>query len=737
MIVCTVPYDGEAFNLNVCQVHAVSLETGDRVTLDTIRKKHARAVATSPSGCRVAVGFSDGQVRLYKADTLEREWHKPTTGVAIDRVVSACFVTPALLVVAYQSSKLAYLDLDRPRAAMTLVGLPQEPVDVIPVDGTLIVPTKVGLTVLPATIPRKSSRTGPDGLVDCGVDITLATDHGPIQGAAVVDTRMVLFTESTRVTLPIASITGLSGGDRNVIHSITPEVLDALPGALHTGAWGAGARVLATMSDLTATIMAADPTLTAQRTVVGADDDAEFSDVTFVGDGYIAAASTTNAVQLVDSTTARTTLLRGHTDMVLALAGRAGVLASGARDRAVRVWHQASPDAPEWDVNLLTGHARAVTGVAWFKGNRALLASVSEDRTLKVWRWLGGDVTASEVTVDAHAEAIHCVAVHPKDAFIVTGAKTKLSKGTKDNLKLWPVEHTAVGGRDVVRLGGPRVLRGHRRGVWNAAFHPHGRLLATAGDHDVRLWAIPGGECVATLKGHGSTVLAVTFVTDGRQVLSCDADGVACLWSVVSHECVWKTEAHGDRIWGLDSIDDGARLVTAAGVELKLWEDNTEAVDAEARAKQDGVLEGQHAVDAAITMGDWSTAIGTGLELDHSRQTLKTVDAMIARQEVDALEEVLSELSRAMLGRLWGYCKAWGMRPRSAPASTAVLGAMLTQYTPESLLELTGVRDSAPGMLTEARKTFGRLDRLYADTFLIEMAIGGMAAIESDAPVEA
>ena len=66
------------------------------------------------------------------------------------------------------------------------------------------------------------------------------------------------------------------------------------------------------------------------------------------------------------------------------------------------------------------------------------------------------------------------------------------------------------------------TLKGHRRGVWSAAFSPVDQAVLTgSGDATVRLWALTDGSCLKTFEGHSASVLRACFISYGAQVGPC------------------------------------------------------------------------------------------------------------------------------------------------------------------------------------------------------------------------
>uniref|UniRef100_A0A667Z3I9 Uncharacterized protein n=1 Tax=Myripristis murdjan TaxID=586833 RepID=A0A667Z3I9_9TELE len=81
-----------------------------------------------------------------------------------------------------------------------------------------------------------------------------------------------------------------------------------------------------------------------------------------------------------------------------------------------------------------------------------------------------------------------------------------------------------------------------QKGVWDVDHHPGLNLIATAGvDHRVLLWnPHVTSEPVGALRGHQSSVTAVRFLHDKKQLLSYSKDKVLCLWDVTSQLCVHR-----------------------------------------------------------------------------------------------------------------------------------------------------------------------------------------------------
>jgi len=200
------------------------------------------------------------------------------------------------------------------------------------------------------------------------------------------------------------------------------------------------------------------------------------------------------------------------------------LLASGGDDRQVLVWDAASGNL----LQTLTGHNGRVFSPSFSPDDRTLYTT-SLDGSLMIWdlagdRRLGRPIhagTGNSLPTDPGPDGL--LAVSPVGASFAV---------TQDDGKAVVFDSETFGQKQVIQTASGRLF--------DAAFSPDGRLLATAGvDGAVGIWNVATGKPVherlpgpprVLREGPANIALSVAVSPDGKTIAAGDASGSIYLW---------------------------------------------------------------------------------------------------------------------------------------------------------------------------------------------------------------
>ncbi|NCY02855.1 MAG: hypothetical protein EBX36_08090 [Planctomycetia bacterium] len=169
-------------------------------------------------------------------------------------------------------------------------------------------------------------------------------------------------------------------------------------------------------------------------------------------------------------------------------------------------------------VAVLPAVGATVASAAWSPDGTWIALGTMDGRILG-WQPRGGDVTApvgAALDRAAHGAAIWDVAFSPDGR--------RLASASAD---------ATVAVHDLVAATAPAALTGHESAVYGVAFSPDGARLATASrDRTIRLWDAPTMTEAGVLRGHEGTVYSVRFSPQGDRLVSASQDGTVRVWSV-------------------------------------------------------------------------------------------------------------------------------------------------------------------------------------------------------------
>jgi len=177
------------------------------------------------------------------------------------------------------------------------------------------------------------------------------------------------------------------------------------------------------------------------------------------------------------------------------------------------LWPGAWLGAASGDVGerILAGHRDNVYALAMAPDGQRLV-SASEDGTARVWDWRSGKCLVSL----EHDGPVYDAAFSPDGKLLATADGA-------EQVHIF----------DAISFRTLHMLRGHTGPVYALAFSPDGRWLATGGgekDFTCRVWEVPTAKLAATLTGHHGAIYGVAFSSNGVLATSSE-DGTVRLWN--------------------------------------------------------------------------------------------------------------------------------------------------------------------------------------------------------------
>jgi WD40 repeat protein len=119
-----------------------------------------------------------------------------------------------------------------------------------------------------------------------------------------------------------------------------------------------------------------------------------------------------------------------------------------------------------------------------------------------------------------------------------------------------------------------QTLAAHADVVYDVAFSPDGKLLATCGyDRLIKLSDVATGKEVRTLKDHSDAVYSLAFSPDGKLLASAAADRAVKVWEVATGKRLYTLGDATDWLYALAWSPDGTHIA-AAGVDksIRVWQ---------------------------------------------------------------------------------------------------------------------------------------------------------------------
>ncbi|XP_065580122.1 transducin beta-like protein 3 [Artemia franciscana] len=458
-----------------------------------------------------------------------------------------------------------------------------------------------------------------------------------------------------------------------------------------------------------------DTSLEEKFHLVGHNDD--ILDITWLpgaSDPTIVVATNSKDIKIYNLATNECHLLKGHTDLVLAVATCSTVsnlIVSASKDNTIRLWHKKGERFE--CVAIGSGHTASVGTVAIShrKGQKFLISG-SQDMCIK--RWETTNLADDEIvhlrashTVLSHEKDVNFVAISPNDKYAASASGDKVAK-------IWNASDLSLAG----------TLSGHRRSVWCVQFSNEDMVVATgSADSTIKIWSLADFSCIKTLEGHDSSVLRLAWISSGTQLISSSASGLVKVWTLKVSECALTLDAHNAKVWAMAVSPDCMNVATGSGdSNITIWRDTTEEKTIKKAEEEEKRIEDEQLLSNLLLKGKYKKALGLAIRLDQPFRALSIIKEILILHNIEELSSVVEKLRVDQKDSLLRYATTWNTNSKHCFQAQAVLSCLLRSMTPDELLELPNFKACLEGFIPYTERHMARLNRLQQSSTFLEYA---------------
>jgi WD40 repeat protein len=264
------------------------------------------------------------------------------------------------------------------------------------------------------------------------------------------------------------------------------------------------------------------------------------------------------------------------------------------------------------------------------------------------------------------------------------------------------------------------TLKGHRGLVWNVAFSPDGRRLASASDDGtIRMWDVARGQEISRFQGHRQRVVSVAFSPDGKQLGSASHDATVKLWNVATGQEIRTLRGHSDWVLSVAFDPTGKQLASAchdgsvmlwdvaSGRPLRTWMAHARGV-ATVTFSPDGKSLATAGADKLLKL--WNAATGQGMltlagHTDEVSYVAFSPDgSQVVSAGLDRTVRLWDLASRQLIRTMWGHTGrvfAATFSPNGKHLASASVDQTIRMWDPasgEQVMSLRGHTSWATGL---------------------------------------